>query len=663
MKTNIKIQIMKNILSFLSVTIILLALSTNCVFSQNIESYFEQQGSIIAVEAEKALGFGWTKDSNSGASGGLTVFVPQTDTLTFQVSDDSYVDLYNRNTPFGSQTQLLVDGKGEKHRGFFMTPWWDGKVEAFEKAAFLKFIVTGLSDIIIEAKVYLYCLDSGIGGGIYELDPIVDDLNWTESQATWNNRPSTHIDANTFQDYVGSVSAGNWYAFDVTQALYGRTDGVYSFGIVMQDDQYTAWSSKEGAQPPFLEIRVKSSGTSLAGNVRYYSNDNPIENVILNITGGSQDSQNSGIDGGYYFNNLLSNQNYLLQASKTEDTDIGPFDITTYDAAITAQAAVGIRELSDFERIAADVSLDGELLTFDAALIAQYSVGLPKTTASHVGEWDFEPADYYYENLSENKTNQDFTGILLGNVHGGWSQPGRLSGTGMSIKKYDKLEELTVEPGDEFEIPFELAHEDIISLDIDFTYDASVMRFKGTVLGDLGNDAEMFYYQESGRIRVGIYSIVPLPRNRDVVSLKFEVIGEKGQKGFMSLDKFQLNNEILMKSRSQLVVGLNNEIPLKFNLHQNYPNPLIANGNNSYGSGFGTKIMFELPKQTDVKLTIYNCLGQKVRTLIRGFREAGSHHVNWNGFDESGNLVSAGLYFYRLETPNRIAMKRMVLLR
>jgi hypothetical protein len=75
-----------------------------------------------------------------------------------------------------------------------------------------------------------------------------------------------------------------------------------------------------------------------------------------------------------------------------------------------------------------------------------------------------------------------------------------------------------------------------------------------------------------------------------------------------------------------------------FLLYQNYPNPFNA----------GTEIRFQLPKNADVELTIYNILGQTVRTLTQGYKTAGHYILKWDGKNENGLSVPSGVYFSRL---------------
>jgi len=96
-----------------------------------------------------------------------------------------------------------------------------------------------------------------------------------------------------------------------------------------------------------------------------------------------------------------------------------------------------------------------------------------------------------------------------------------------------------------------------------------------------------------------------------------------------------------------------NNLPQKFTLFQNYPNPFNPN----------TTIEYYLPKNCKVTLSIYNILGQKVKTLVRGYQKAGYREVAWDGKDNNGREVASGIYFYRLETEDYIQTKKMVLIK
>jgi hypothetical protein len=107
-------------------------------------------------------------------------------------------------------------------------------------------------------------------------------------------------------------------------------------------------------------------------------------------------------------------------------------------------------------------------------------------------------------------------------------------------------------------------------------------------------------------------------------------------------------------------------VPLGFVLHQNYPNPFSAN--RAFGNP-STVISFTLPETGKVTVNIYNETGQLVRSLVDREMPAGRQSLNWNGRDQSGKTVAAGVYLYRLVVTSRagepmfIATKRMTFLK
>ena len=67
-----------------------------------------------------------------------------------------------------------------------------------------------------------------------------------------------------------------------------------------------------------------------------------------------------------------------------------------------------------------------------------------------------------------------------------------------------------------------------------------------------------------------------------------------------------------------------------------------------------------LPERDSVQLTIYNLLGQHIRTLVNQQHLAGNYQLTWDGRDEAGNTTAAGVYIYQLRTPNRQFTRRMM---
>ena len=94
-------------------------------------------------------------------------------------------------------------------------------------------------------------------------------------------------------------------------------------------------------------------------------------------------------------------------------------------------------------------------------------------------------------------------------------------------------------------------------------------------------------------------------------------------------------------------------LPNEFNLQQNYPNPFNP----------VTSINYQLANDAYVTLTVYDIMGQKIRTIINEDQSAGFRSVVWDGKDNYNNSVSSGVYLYRLHAGNYIQTRKMILMR
>jgi hypothetical protein len=91
-----------------------------------------------------------------------------------------------------------------------------------------------------------------------------------------------------------------------------------------------------------------------------------------------------------------------------------------------------------------------------------------------------------------------------------------------------------------------------------------------------------------------------------------------------------------------------NNLPQGFTLSQNYPNPFNP----------ATTIKYSLAKEGNVKLTVYNAIGNKVATIVNENKPAGNYSVQFNGSN-----LSSGIYLYRLESGNYSVAKKFILMK
>jgi hypothetical protein len=93
--------------------------------------------------------------------------------------------------------------------------------------------------------------------------------------------------------------------------------------------------------------------------------------------------------------------------------------------------------------------------------------------------------------------------------------------------------------------------------------------------------------------------------------------------------------------------------PDGFVFEQNYPNPFNPR----------TNFNFSLPTTANVRLEVYNILGQRVITVIDGEYSAGSHSVSWDGQDERGNSLASGVYFSKFQAGDYSTHRKMVIVK
>jgi len=148
--------------------------------------------------------------------------------LTFAPTADAYIRQDQPTFNGGASTSVHTDGSPVK-RGL------------------LEFSVSGAAGGVASAKLRLYCVDpSSVGGSVRSVSG-----SWTESGVTWNTSPTF---GSTSISSLGSVSAGQWYEFDVTPLVAGN--GTVSIGLVSSFSNGADYTSREGslAQRPQLVV-------------------------------------------------------------------------------------------------------------------------------------------------------------------------------------------------------------------------------------------------------------------------------------------------------------------------------------------------------------------------------------------------------------------------
>ena len=121
----------------------------------------------------------------------------------------------------------------------------------------------------------------------------------------------------------------------------------------------------------------------------------------------------------------------------------------------------------------------------------------------------------------------------------------------------------------------------------------------------------------------------------------------------INFEKYYLYRDVVLSNLTTIDSETPMQIVNNYRLVQNYPNPFNPT----------TTIEYRLPKSANVKIVVFNILGNKVATLVNGKHVAGTHSVVWDSKDYSGNLAANGVYFYKITTPEFSETKKMLLMK
>jgi len=144
---------------------------------------------------------------------------------------------------------------------------------------------------------------------------------------------------------------------------------------------------------------------------------------------------------------------------------------------------------------------------------------------------------------------------------------------------------------------------------------------------------------------------VPITGSGEVARITFRVNGEEKSLRLSEIDVRDIGNR---RFRVEVDEDYNPPfVPTAYDLKQNYPNPFNP----------VTNIVFDIVKAGRVRIDVFDASGRLVRTLLDEYRGAGRHSVVWDGRNNAGSVVPSGIYFYRINTGEFTATRKMILLR
>jgi len=389
---------------------------------------------------------------------------------------------------------------------------------------------------------------------------------------------------------------------------------------------------------------------AVTGKTHYYSNDNPVAESQVSLNELLTTSNNAGM---FIFTEVPEG-NYTLMSSKDGDTGTA---ISAFDASKILRYIVGIDTLSPYQKIAADVSGNGSISALDASFILKYVVGIiaqfpvdddwtfvPDNFPLDHGNWNNAPDFINYTPLNSNQFDQNFKGIVYGDVSGNWSTIGKelaISQRALYTNSELSWGDFIEISDDEFVAPLNINFDQRLqSAQIEIVVNPDHLEFRKFSLAEKLKGFSCEYSLHSGLLKIAVAGVEPVLLSSGMISLQFKKLkGDINGRMKLELKSVRLNEHLIKVEHSSKFVVSNLEPPESFALFQSYPNPFNRE----------TTIRYQLPQTAKVKLSIFDLRGQEVRRLVDAIKAAGHHTIHWNGQDETGVKVASGVYFYQIK--------------
>ncbi|MCP4580914.1 MAG: T9SS type A sorting domain-containing protein, partial [candidate division Zixibacteria bacterium] len=470
-----------------------------------------------------------------------------------------------------------------------------------------------------------------------------------------------------------------------------ENDGVYDYSVTAPNSDvckvYVIAYDNSGNFSADTTDGVFSIGTDvyeIEGRVSYFSTDVDLEDFDVILAGNPTDSTTTNQSGNYNFTDVDPGD-YTLEPYSNRRSPIGV--VSAADAFALLHDIAGTDTLTGYASIAGDVNDDNLKGAYDVALIARYSIGdiddswaytwtfVPSSYNMTPDNWDQAPDHIEYSPLNANMYNQDFKGIVAGDVTGNFDGFGLFTQYDFPEKRNkphetaDPLDVILVNIGDTTVcnvgfvwIPVILDNTngyDVYSLDGTLRYDPDVLS-PDTATADSCVSSlweyKIFFSGGPGMVRFVAAGSTPLEAGGYLIRIGFR-INDSTSTAYsdIAIDSLSLNDdyvpsEVSNGSVSICPVGVDDEtgIPSSFNLEGNYPNPFNPS----------TTIRFNVPDNGYVDFDVYNLLGQAIYNRNDLRVQPGSNDIEF-----SSPSLGSGLYYYRIKYGDEFKIGKMLLLK
>jgi hypothetical protein len=443
-----------------------------------------------------------------------------------------------------------------------------------------------------------------------------------------------------------SITCAGWQVADV-----GDINGDNAHDIVTSGS-FNSTGAHWGGKIYFFY--GKNISHQINGSIKYYSKNRPISIAKLVLNGFYVDSTSTNCLGNYSFF-VKPDFNYQIIPSSHFKKNVDDLTVSAYDAALVARHVVKFDTLDHYSELAADVDQDQKVCMYDAAQIARFAVDLPLLDGSHIGEFLFNPKSRFYERLNSSYHNEDYIGLILGDVDGDWqmtnSQVFKTLSAGLIMAK-----SIIGLINSKISIPIAFSdQEKVISTELQVLYDTEQLEFISLKQTKISKDFSLVYNhkQTTGSIKIALYTVEPVNINGEIIKLEFKGINKK-QTNVTQLQviSIRMNKVKLAPGKTIILLVDRRHLNIAIEL-SNQPNPFNPT----------TNIIFKNVTSGEGKLIIYDMLGKVVRTFDLGYLFPGAHEQFWDGRDKNGIELASGVYFIKFICEKDVSINKMIKLK
>ena len=497
---------------------------------------------------------------------------------------------------------------------------------------------------IASGDVYVIVNDGGgfisLANDLEPISPEYFDRNWVNSGAGWSTMANEYYglagDFGILAGFIGAPGAAEEASYavmsvpssdEIFTGLSYRSISNYNFNM-------QAGSNVNNGSPQVYVPR--SIPTLVMNNMR--DEDPELYNVYLvaddlttTLVSTTTDTMDTIVVSENY-NNYCYNIKAQYDTGEPSDGGYGTVESKASNTACAVPFAVG------------DANFDSETTIEDVLTLVDFI--LEETTPSNAA---FNNSDI---NMDDELNIADV--VMVVDIISG-TQSGRSSSLGsfasIEIKSNHASSDLT------FNILYDGG---LKGLEFDLTYDPNIVSIGEPSLILLqDNVVSTFREIKEGLIKVVLFDVnggfILADKKHDLLQMPYSFLGS-----VLDRSSVDISNVIVSGPKGNIASVSSNVVsadvklvPGIFALHQNYPNPFNPT----------TEIQFDIPKATQINVSIFNLMGQKVKTLANKQVASGYHVVQWDGTNDNGVSVSTGMYFYTLNTSSQSAMKKMLFLK